>query len=101
MESDEEFAAFGRAIQSDPIGVLMAKWRRDVFIRKLERLPDVDEVIASGSLARDTYIGPVHDVDLIVVFKSEPHPDYGIKGKSALAAESAQASITHLEGPAA
>ena len=98
MESDEEFAAFGRAIQSDPIGVLMAKWRRDVFIRKLERLPDVDEVIASGSLARDTYIGPVHDVDLIVVFKSEPHPDYGIKGKSALAAESAQASITHLEG---
>ena len=41
-----------------------------MFIGKLERLPDVVEVIESGSLARGTQIGPVHDVDLIVVFDS-------------------------------
>jgi len=97
MESDEEFAAFGRAIQSDPIGVLLAQWRRDAFIRKLKQLPDVKDVIASGSLARGTHIGPVHDVDLIVVFDSDQHPDYGTKGTSAAATESAQAAITHLE----
>jgi len=97
MESDDGFAAFRRAIKSDPIGVLLAQWRRDAFIRKLKQLPDVKDVIASGSLERDTLIGPVHDVDLIVVFDSDQHPDYGIKGTSAAAAESAQAAITHLE----
>lgn len=97
MESDDGFAAFSRAIRSDPIGVLLAKWRRDAFIRKLKQLPDVKDVIASGSLARGTHIGPVHDVDLIVVFDSAQHPDYGVKDKSATAAESAQAAITHLE----
>ena len=66
-----------KAIESDPIGVLLAKWRRDAFIGKLKQLPDVVEVIPSGSLARGTQIGPVHDVDLIVVFKQSEHPDYG------------------------
>ena len=70
MESDDGFRSFSQAIESDPIGVLLAKWRRDAFIRKLKQLPDVAEVIASGSLARGTQIGPVHDVDLIVVFES-------------------------------
>jgi len=97
MESDDEFAAFSQKIKSDPIGVLLAKWRRDAFIRKLKQLPDVEDVIASGSLARETQIGPVHDVDLIVVFKKEQHPDYGNKDKSAAAAKSAADAITHLE----
>jgi hypothetical protein len=98
MESDDGFRSFSRAIESDPIGVLLAKWRRDAFIEKLEKLPDVAEVIESGSLARGTQIGPVHDVDLIVVFDSSRHPDYGIKDKSEKAVESAQAAMTHLEG---
>jgi hypothetical protein len=97
MESDDGFRSFSQAIASDPIGILLAKWRRDVFIRKLKQLPDVVDVIPSGSLTRGTQIGPVHDVDLIVVFDSAQHPDYGIKGKSGKAAESAQAAITHLE----
>ena len=42
----------GQAIESDPLGVLLAKWRRDAFISRLERLPDVVEVIESGSLTR-------------------------------------------------
>jgi hypothetical protein len=91
MESDDGFRSFSQAIESDPIGVLLAKWRRDAFIAKLKKLPDVAEVIPSGSLARGTQIGPVHDVDLIVVFKRSEHPDYG-SGR-----DSAQAAMTHLQ----
>jgi hypothetical protein len=91
MESDDGFEAFGAEIKSDPLGVLLAKWRRDSFIAKLERLPDVIEVIPSGSLARGTHIGPVHDVDLIVVFDKSAHPDYGTRP------ESARAALTYLE----
>jgi Nucleotidyltransferase domain len=86
MESDDGFQSFSQAIESDPIGVLLAKWRRDKFIHILKQLPDVAEVIPSGSLAKGTHIGPVHDVDLIVVFKKSEHPDYGSRPESALAA---------------
>jgi len=91
MESDDGFENFSRAIESDPLGVLLAKWQRDEFTRKLERLPDVIEVIPSGSLARETHIGTVHDVDLIVVFDKSEHPDYGSGSASA------QAAMTYLE----
>src|SRR5690349_18606663 len=92
MESDDGFETFGKKIKSDPIGLLLAKWRRDAFTRKLEQLPDVVEVIQSGSLARDTQIGLINDVDLIVVFDRSKHPDYGS------GPESAQAAMTYLEG---
>jgi hypothetical protein len=91
MESDCGFESFSEAIKSDPIGELFAKWRRDAFIAKLERLPDVAEVISSGSVARDTYIGIPRDVDLIVVYKSSAHHDYGD------GAESAKQAMQHLE----
>ena len=97
MESDDGFESFSEAIKSEPFLVLLAKWRQDVFIRKLKKLPDVVDVIPSGSLARGTHIGSVHDVDLIVVFDPSMHPDYGIKGRSKEATDSAQAAITHLE----
>jgi hypothetical protein len=77
MESDEAFRRFGRAIESDPLGVLLATWRRDAFTARLRRLPDVAEVIPSGSLAGGTHVGDIHDVDLIVVFDSSDHPDWG------------------------
>ena len=61
------------------------------------QLPDVVEVIQSGSLARGTHIGPVHDVDLIVVFDRNRHPGYGMKGEAAEAKESAQGAIADLD----
>jgi hypothetical protein len=91
MESDDGFRSFSHAIESDPVAVLLAKWRRDAFIEKLKQLPDVADVIPSGSLARGTQIGPVHDVDLIVVFERSEHPDYG-RGP-----ESAQAAMEYLQ----
>lgn len=97
MESDDEFRAFGKAIKSDPIAVLLAKWRRDSFADKLKRLPDVVDVIPSGSVARGTHIGPVHDVDLIVVYDRAKHPDYGNEAKSPEAVKSAADAITYTE----
>ena len=82
MESDDGFDAFRQEIESDPLGVLLAKWQRDKFIGKLKQLPDVVEVIPSGSLTRGTQIGRIHDVDLIVVFDKDAHPDFGRAGRS-------------------
>ena len=93
MNSDDAFRSFSRAIATDPIGLLFAQWRREVFIRKLEHRPDVLAVIPSGSLGRGTQIGPVHDVDLIVVFDRASHPGYGEEG-----AESAKNAIDELDG---
>jgi hypothetical protein len=91
MESDDGFRSFADAIDSDLFDVLLAKVRRDAFIEKLKKLPDVVEVIPSGSFTRGTQIGPVHDVDLIVVFDSLKHPDYG-SGQ-----QSAQGALEHLQ----
>ncbi len=91
MESDEAFRRFGGAIESDPLGVLLAKWRWDAFTAPLRRLPDVVEVIPSGSLARGTHVGDIHDVDLIAVFDSSDHPDWGHDEVSV------QAALEHLQ----
>jgi len=93
MAPDDGFRSFSHAIESDPLGVLLAKWQRDKFIGKLKQLPDVVEVIPSGSLTRGTQIGRIHDVDLIVVFDKNAHPDFGRGGP-----ESAQAAMTYLQG---
>jgi predicted nucleotidyltransferase len=97
MESDDGFRSFSQAIKSDPIVVLLAKWRRDSFADRLKQLPDVVDVIPSGSLARGTQIGPVHDVDLIVVYDRSKHLDYGNENKSPEVVKSAEDAITHTE----
>jgi hypothetical protein len=97
MESDLGFKAFSQAIKTDPIGLLFAQWRRDYFVGQLMKVPGVARIIQSGSLARGTQIGPVHDVDLIVVFDPDVHPGFAIKGTSTEAQASAQAAIAYLE----
>jgi hypothetical protein len=93
MAPDDGFRSFSHAIESDPLGVLLAKWQRDKFIGILKQVPDVVEVIPSGSLTRGTQIGRIHDVDLIVVFDKDAHPDFGRGGP-----ESAQAAMVYLQG---
>jgi hypothetical protein len=97
MESDDDFEAFRRKIASDPIGVLLAKWRRDVITRKLMRIPGVVAVIPSGSLARDTHTGSIRDVDLIAVLDKSKYPDYGLTDKSEKAVKSAEAALADME----
>lgn len=88
---EQEFHNFAREIQTDPLMVLLAKWRRSQFVDALKNRPDVAEIIPSGSLARGTHVGRIHDVDLIVVFKEDMHPDW--KGSG-----SARQSLEHLQG---
>lgn len=88
---EQEFHNFAREIRTDPLMVLLAKWRRSHFVDALKNRPDVVEIIPSGSLARGTHVGRIHDIDLIVVFKEDMHPDW--KGSG-----SARPSLEHLQG---
>lgn len=64
--------------------VTEARRRRDAFRKALPTADDVKRVFPSGSLARGTHKDPIHDVDLVCVFKAEAHPDWGVPGPSAL-----------------
>lgn len=63
-----------------------ARARRDLFRTELAKESDVLEVRPSGSLARGTHKDPVNDVDVVVVFDSDEHPDWNEPGPSAEAA---------------
>jgi hypothetical protein len=54
-----------------------------VFKKAFKAESDVAEAFGSGSLARSTQLDPVHDVDLVIVYHSEDHPDWGQPGESA------------------
>jgi hypothetical protein len=70
-------------VNVDPADLAEARRRRDIFRTGLGAEPDVEKVIPSGSLARGSHADPVHDVDLIVIFDSGQHPDWGLPGSSA------------------
>jgi predicted nucleotidyltransferase len=89
MRSDP-FDQFARDVASDPLKVLQARWRRSTISSALQGLPDVVEVIPSGSLARGTNWGSIRDVDLIVVFDESMHRDWHGSG-------SAQAALEHMQ----
>jgi hypothetical protein len=92
MTSDP-FDKFAQDIESDPLQVLQARSRRSTVIRALKSRPDVVGVIPSGSLARGTHLGPIHDVDVIVVFDQSAHPDWHGRGSAQAALEYTQAAI--------
>lgn len=76
------FDEFQRHVDADPAHVLEARERQAVFIDALRSSDDVLEVVKSGSLERKTQLDPIHDVDLIVVFKASPYPGWGTDGDS-------------------
>jgi hypothetical protein len=53
---DEAFDEFQRAVNADKDHVALARERRDIFMDGLAGEDDVDEVIASGALARRTQL---------------------------------------------
>lgn len=63
--------------------VKAARKRRDVFRTVLTGAEDVVEVVPSGSVSRGTHKDPIHDVDLLVIFDHEQHPEWGLDGPSA------------------
>ncbi|GIE93867.1 hypothetical protein [Paractinoplanes rishiriensis] len=84
MTLNEAFDAFQEKVDADPEQVKEARTRRDTFKAALGGEADVAEVWGSGSLRRSTHIGPkIHDLDLVVIFESDEHPEWGQAGDSA------------------
>lgn len=79
----ESFATLQSVVDADVKVVQIARDRRDTFTSALLTAPDVKVVWGSGSLARSTQLQPVHDVDLVVEFDQDEHPDWGEDGGSA------------------
>jgi hypothetical protein len=88
---EEAFIQFGRAIDTNPWDILLAKWRRDRYIAGLLQYPAVKGVIESGSLARRTTIGAIHDIDLVVIL------DRTWKPQSSAAAGSPAAALDGMK----
>lgn len=79
----DSFDSLQREVDADLEVVRLARQRRDTFKAALATAPDVKVVWGSGSLARSTQLQPVHDVDLVVEFDADQHPEWGSGGDSA------------------
>jgi hypothetical protein len=90
---DEDFREFAKKMETDPV-LRRVTWScRAAVIMALKKCPDVVRVIQSGSLARDTGVGPIHDIDLIVVFREQAHQDWKGAGSAASALNYLQVTI--------
>ena len=83
MSLNDAFAEFQKTVNAEPDDVVEARRRRDIFRAAFGPLGDVKEVVPSGSLARGTQKDPIHDVDLVVIFDANDHPEWAKPGKSA------------------
>jgi hypothetical protein len=83
MSVYEAFEAFQTTVNVDPKALTAAFERRRFFHDALGGEDDVLDVVASGSLARGTHKHPINDVDVIVIYDLDQHPDWGKPGESA------------------
>lgn len=83
MNVTDAFKTFQDVVNADIDHVREARSRRDLFKGAFCGEADVDEVVASGSLARGTHKDPIHDVDVIIIFDGDQHPEWGESGSSA------------------
>jgi hypothetical protein len=99
MKPDTAFDTHQAIVNAVPASVTEARDRRNVFCDAFGKLPDVAETVPSGSLARGTQRDPIHDVDLIMVFNKDDHPDWDTGNGSAEAAlEYTRGRVTDLLG---
>lgn len=83
MNVSEAFSGYQSHVDADPASVKEARRRGHAFKGAFEALGEVDEVFISGSLARKTHKKPINDVDVVIVYSSDAHPDWGQAGDSA------------------
>ncbi len=91
MNVDGAFAIYQGRVNADKTQMAEARRRRSLFVSALMGDRDVVEVKPSGSLARGTQKRPIHDVDLLVVFDRDEHPQWGNRG------DSAKGALDHLQ----
>jgi hypothetical protein len=82
MNVTEAFAAYQRHVNATSAEVNDAIRMRDLFSEAFLGEADVLELVVSGSFARRTHQRPIHDLDLVVIFDEEEHPDWGLPGTS-------------------
>lgn len=83
MDLNAAFDDLQGVANADPDEVAEARRRRDLFRDAFDGEAEVAEVVPSGSLARSTQREPINDVDVIIVFEVDDHPDWGLPGESA------------------
>lgn len=83
MDIEDSFDEMQDTVDVPPDDLKEARRRRDAFLTAFNSEPDVVETIPSGSLARRSHKDPIKDVDVIVVYDSSDHPDWGNPGESA------------------
>jgi hypothetical protein len=83
MNVNDAFETFQRIVNADIKQVRSARSRRDLFKNAFNKEPDVSEVVPSGSLARGTHKDPINDVDVVIIYDEDDHPDWGQDGDSA------------------
>jgi hypothetical protein len=86
MDLSKAFDDLQTVVNAPPESVRKARRRRDLFRDAFGGDDDVTESVPSGSPARGSQKDPIHDVDVIIVFDPEAHPDWGTPGPSAGAA---------------
>jgi len=95
----DAFVTLQQNVNADDTQVAEARRRRNMFISAFKGEGDADRAVPSGSLARGSQIEPINDVDLIWVYKSEAHPDWGKNGSSSEdALEYAREQVKRLLG---
>lgn len=83
MNLTNAFDQFQTAVNADPVQLKEARRRRDLFGEAFGGEEDVTETFPSGSLARGTILEPIHDVDIVMLFEADAHPEWGQPGDSA------------------
>ena len=87
MTPETAFKEYQSTVNADPDQLAEARLRRDAFVSALEAEDDTDRARAIGSLARKTQKAPLNDVDVVVVYDAEDHPDWGGNAVNATAAD--------------
>jgi len=95
MDITQAFTELHKVADADRAQVREGRRRRDLFHDAFCPEDDVDDVIPSGSLARSTQRDPINDVDVIIIYHQDQHPDWGQPGESAKAALDHTAGRTH------
>jgi hypothetical protein len=99
VKPDTAFDTHQVIVNADPDSVREARQRRNIFCDAFGELPEVSQTIPSGSLARGTQRDPIHDVDLIMVFYADEHPDWDNgSGSAQEALEHTRRLVTGLLG---
>ncbi len=96
MTPETAFDTFQTTVNADPDQLAEARRRRDRVLSSMSAQPDTDTdgCFVSGSLARGTQRGLIHDVDIVVVYDAAEHPTWGDAG------DSAEEALEHARGQA-